>query len=45
MNDIDQLMAVIVLLHHITIRFNEFIEYSLLYGDYNTIIIDVIDII
>ena len=45
MNNIDQLMAVIVLIHHITIKFNKLIQYSLLYGHYNTIIIDGINII
>ena len=45
MDNIDQLMAVIVLTHATTIKFNKLAQYSLLYGDYNTIIIDGINII
>ena len=44
MNNIDQLMTVIVLIHHITIKFNKLVQYSLLHGDYNPITIDDIDI-
>ena len=45
MNNIDQPMAIIVLIHHIIIKFNKLMQCLLLYHDYNTVTIDCIDII